>query len=74
MVNLDFSEFWYLGKPVEGAEYRRRKRGQNLASLENKKAQAVVAEIHQHKRMKQKKRGRKRKKTSVRNRRYRLRL
>ncbi|MXV74517.1 hypothetical protein F4Z99_09580 [Candidatus Poribacteria bacterium] len=72
-MDMNFTEFWYLGKPAERAEYRRRKRGQNLASLENKKAQAVVAEIHQHKRMKQQKKHRKRKKTSVRNRRYRLR-
>ena len=68
MVNMDFTEFWYCGKPEERAEYQRKKK---LLS-DNTRVEAVLSEMKQHKPMKQNKKRRKRRKRFPRTLRYRL--
>ena len=48
MVDLNFTEFWYLGKPKELAEYRRLKRLQaakNAASADKEDAKKLLDEV-----------------------------
>ena len=57
-VDMRMTEFWYLGKPAELAEYRRRKMRAEL----DQKALDVVDEVSRKSRFKRNKRMRKRRK------------
>ena len=67
-VNMDFTEFWYLGKPAERREYLSRKRRLD----EDRKAQALLEEMKKNKRMKERKKRRKRNRRFPRPPRYRF--
>ena len=58
MVNLNFTEFFYLGRPKELAEYRRLK----AAMKDEKVVEVVLSELKGRKPMKSRKKFRKRRK------------
>ena len=66
IFDLNFTEWWYLGKPVELAEYRRLKKIQRV----DDKALDVVSAVRRKSCFKQSKRGRKREKKTGKKRKF----
>ena len=59
MVNLEFSEFFYSQRPLELAEYRRRK-GLKRVEADNAKAEELAEDIQRNRGFRTRKKGRKR--------------
>ena len=63
MIDMDFSEWWYLGKPEERERYRRATGRHSLISKIDARAEAVLADVKRKSVQKRRKRSRKRNRT-----------